>query len=376
MRTEAARIAKYKWATASGLTANSWYWNTDCTVLNVMTKPTSKMTARHLQRRVEPQLLEGALGEDINRGSQPMLETVLDMTTVWDMVEGNPELSDHWRFQSFDDAGKFYKYGWMGKIGNFGMRADSMPLRFCDKNTQNSDGTWQLGVIFPYNNVAATEGIKEQVNDQFTNAPIQMNFIWHRMAMMSLVRDTTAINPEMPFAARDFGGKWQFAMNNLTCGVDVNGNPIAVDNSRGNKGKFLADFSFATQAQYPEFAEAFLTLREPACVVDIPRCAADPVCYVQDYSSANTECATVDETITVTPEISPATSTYEIPMNSIQCNGMVVVHDAITGAVSLATLVAQLNSKAAALGTWAVAGADITLTGTACSSIAIPFTVD
>jgi len=196
------------------------------------------------------------------------------------------------------------------------------------------------------------------------------------MAMKALVRDTTVINPEMPFAARDFGGKWQFAMNNLTCGVDVNGNPIAVDNSRGNKGKFLADFSYATQAEYPEFAEAFLTLREPACVVDIPRCAADPVCYVQDYSSANTECATVDETITVTPEISPATSTYEIPMNSIQCNGMVVVHDAITGAVSLATLVAQLNSKAAALGTWAVAGADITLTGTACSSIAIPFTVD
>ena len=63
-------------------------------------------------------------------------------------------------------------------------------------------------------------------------------------------------------------------------------------------------------------------------------------------------------------------------MNSIQCNGMIVVHDAVTGAATLAALVAQLNSKAAALGTWAVAGPDITLTGTACSSIAIPFTVD
>lgn len=375
-RTEAARIAKYKWSCANGLTPVTWYWDTTGTILNVSVKPTSKITARHLQRRVHPQILEGALGEDINRGVQPMLEFVTDMDNVWNMVEGNSELTDHWRFTDFTDAEKFHKYGWVGKLGNYGLRADSMPLRFCDKNTQNADGTHQFQLIFPYNNVAATEGIKEQVNSQFEDAPVQMDFIWHRMAMMSLVRDTTAINPEMPFAARDFAGKWQFAMNNLTCGVDVNGNPIAVDNSRGNKGKFLADFSFATQAQYPEFAEAFLSLREPACIVDIPRCATDPVCYVQDYNSANNACATVDEVLTLTPDISPETSTYEVIANSIQCNGMIVVHDAITGAATLAALVAQLNAKASALGTWAVSGGNITLTGTACSSVAIPWVVD
>ncbi len=373
MRKEAARIAKYKWAAAGGLTANTWYWSTDMTVLNVTTKPTSKITARHLQRRVHPQILNGALGEDINRNVQPMLEFVTDMDNVWNMVEGNPELTDHWRFTDFVDAEKFHRYGWVGKLGNYGLRADSMPLRFCDLNTQNTDGTWQFQVIYPYTNIAATEGIKEEVNDQFENAPVQMDFIWHRMAMMSLVRDTTAINPEMPFAARDFAGKWQWAMHDLTCGLDTNGNPIAVDNSRGNKGKFLADFSFATQAQYPEFAEAFLSLREPACIVDIPRCAADPVCYVQDYSSANTECATEDVVITFTPDLNPDSSTYEVAMNTIACNGMLVVHDAITGAASLAALAAQLNSKAGALGTWAVSGSDITLTGTACSSAAIPW---
>ncbi len=375
MRREASRIAKYKWVATSGLTAASWYWNTDCTILNVSALPTSKMTARHLQRRVEPQILEGALGEDINRGSQPMLEYVSSMEEVWNMVEGSPELSDHWRFQQWEDASKYQKYGWVGKVGNFGLRADSMPLRFCDKNTQNADGTWQLQLILPYTNVAATEGIKEQVNSQFLDAPIQMNYIWHRMAMTSLVRDTTAINPEMPFAARDFAGKWKAATTGLTCGVDVNGNPIAVDNSRGNKLKMLADFSFATQAQYPEFAEAFLALREPACVVDIPRCATTPVCYVQDYSSANAECSTDDVVLTFTPDLNGDTSTYEVAMNTIACNGMLIVHDAITGAASLATLAAQLNTKAASLGTWAVSGGDITLTGTACSSASIPWIV-
>jgi hypothetical protein len=96
---------------------------------------------------------------------------------------------------------------------------------------------------------------------------------------------------------------------------------------------------------------------------------------VQDYNSANSECATVDEVLTVTPDINPATSAYDVIANSIQCNGMVVVHDAITSATTLALLAAQLNAKASALGTWAVSGSDITLTGTACSSIAIPWVV-
>ena len=69
---------------------------------------------------MHPQILEGALGEDINRGVQPMLEFVTDMDEVWNMVEGNPELTDHWRFTDFTDAEKFHKYGWVGKLGNYG----------------------------------------------------------------------------------------------------------------------------------------------------------------------------------------------------------------------------------------------------------------
>jgi hypothetical protein len=142
-----------------------------------------------------------------------------------------------------------------------------------------------LQVVFRYTNVSATEGLKEQVNTDYDNAPVQLDFIWHRKAMTSLVRDTTAINPEMPFAMRDFAGKWQFVMDNLTCGTDVNGNPIAVDNARRNKGKFIADWSYATQSEYPELAEAFLHLREQACIVDIPTCSSDPGYPSQNYNS-------------------------------------------------------------------------------------------
>lgn len=376
-RTEALRIAKYKWATANNtLVPITAVWNAAMTQLTVSTLPTSKLTARHLQRRVEPQIREGALGEDINRGVQPMLEFVTNMDECWNIVEGSPELSDHWRFMQWEDASKYHKYGWVGKLGNYGLRADWNPLRF-NINSQNADGTWVLDLVFPYTNVAATEGIKEQVNADFDLAPIQLDFIWHRKAMTSLVRDTTSINPEMPFAMRDFAGRWQFVMDNLTCGLDVNGNPIAVDNARRNKGKFIADFSFATQAEYPELAEAFLVLREPPCIVDIPRCSDEPYPYPQNYSSANDECPPeTEQTLTFTPVLDVQSNTYKVPMNTILCNGMNIFHDAIS-ATTLALLVDDMNAKLSAMGTWAVASpTTITLVTTVCNSVNIPWTVD
>jgi hypothetical protein len=179
----------------------------------------------------------------------------------------------------------------------------------------------------------------------------------------------------MPFAMRDFAGKWQFVMDNLTCGLDVNGNPIAVDNARRNKGKFIADFAFATQSEYPELAEAFLSLREPACVVDVPTCAPTPYPYPQNYSSANDECTSTEVVLTFTPALRGETNTYEIPESKVLCNGMTIFHDAITGTATLADLVAQMNTLLSAMGTWAVSGANITLTTEVCTDVNLPWTV-
>jgi hypothetical protein len=378
-RTEALRIVKYKWALANNtLTPITATWDATQTLLTVSALPTSKLSPRHLQRRVQPQIREGALSEDINRGTQPMLEFVSDMDEIWAMDEGNPEVTDHWRFNLFDTQGanQFYKYGWAGTVGNYGVRADWCALRFNVKQ-QNADGSAVLQLVLPYTNVSATEGIKEQVNADFDNARIQLDFIWHRKAMTSLVRDTTAINPEMPFAMRDFAGKWQFVMDNLTCGTDVNGNPIAVDNARRNKGKFIADWAYATKAEYPELGEAMFHLREPACIVDVPACANDPGYPAQSYGSANALCPSSNVVLTFTPAIDAATGTYEVARDSITCNGLNILNSPLTGTTTLTALVAQMNSLLAAMGTWAVASATtITLTGAVCQSVAIPWLVD
>lgn len=384
-RTEALRIAKYRWVLSSnGLVAANATWNAAMTQLTLTPVtagqsiiPTSKLTARHLQRRVDPQIRAGAEGPTINKNMQPMLELVTNMDTVWNLVEGDTNLSDHWRFQQFTDAGKYYKYGWTGSVGNFGLRSDAFALRF--NIVSSSDASTVLEVVYPYTNIAATEGIKEDVNADYDNARVQADFIWHRKAMTSLVRDPKAINPEMPFAARDFAGKWQFVMDNLTCGTGTDANgvefPIPVNNERRNKGKFITDFGGAIKAEYPELAEVFISLREPACVIDIPTCASDPGYPEQNYESANDACSTDDIVIVQTPVINSGTSTYEVPANSILCNGMGIVHSAITGSTSVVLLVAELNTKLSAMGTWTSTDGDttITLTGTACSSINIPW---
>jgi len=392
-RTEALRIAKYRWVlNSNGMVAANATWNAAMTQLTLTPVtagqsviPTSKLGARHLQRRVDPQIRAGAEGPTINKNMQPMLELVTNMESVWNLVEGDSNLTDHWRFQSFTDAAKYYKYGWTGSVGNFGLRSDAFSLRFNIISATAAQVV--LGVVYPYTNIAATEGIKEDVNDDYDNAGVQADFIWHRKAMTSLVRDAKAINPEMPFAARDFAGKWQFVMDNLTCGtmtvadLDSGNNievPIAVNNELRNKGKFRTTFGGAIKAEYPELAEVFISLREPACIVDIPTCTAYPNPYpAQSYSSANEVCSTNESAYVIvqTPIINSATATYEVAANSIKCNGMGIVHSAITGSTDTILLAAELRTKLSAMGAWTSTDGDttITLIGASCSTIEIPW---
>lgn len=391
-RTEALRIAKWKWVcNNNGLTAITATWDATMTLLTLTpvvagqsAMPTSRLQAGHLQRRVDPQIRAGADGPKIDKNSAPMLELVTGMDTVWKLVEGDPTLTDHWRFNLFADAAKYYKYGWTGSVGNFGLRSDAFSLRFDVVSNNVATGVVVLQVVFPYNNISATEGIKEDVNADYDNTRVQLDFIHHRMAMTSLVREPRSINPEMPFAARDFAGRWQFVMDNLTCGVvtviDQSTGmpitmPIAVNNELRNQGKFVTSFGGAIQAKYPELEEAFISLRGPACIVDIAECAPDPGYPAQNYESANAPCPTSDVVIVQVPIINSGTGTYEVSENTILCNGMAIIHPVITGSTTIIALVAELNLKLSAMGTWTATDGNttITLAGPNCTNINIPW---
>ena len=162
----------------------------------------------------------------------------------------------------------------------------------------------------------------------------------------------------MPFAARDFAGKWQFVMDNLTCGTmnvtdaitgQIQTIPIPVANERRNKGKFITDFGGAIQTEFPELSEAFISLREPAVIVDIPVCQAYPSPYpIENYQSANAPCVTspsiVTPAYTLTFTLAPSHYGHLRDRGQrVTCNGQLVVHTPVTGTTTIAALVAQLN---------------------------------
>lgn len=330
--------------------------DSECVEFTMSQLPNSLLNINMLQQQVVPLRMQGAAGSI--PAAAGMFELVTDIETAWQLREGNTSLTDKFRFSDFAQGGDLYKFGITDAIGNFLIRIDPHPVRFID------NGSGVLVRVFPYKNVAATNGIKRIVNPEYIDAPYQISMIWHRDAMVSLVRDAAPVNENMPFAVRDFGGKWMFAMDNLGC--DETGRPI--ENTRRNKGLFLADFSFATKWDYREWCVAYLHRRETACASPTYPCGDDPAYVEQDYSSDNAECAA---TFDFTFEL-PASSGLTI--NAVQCNG--VPQSGITPGphASAAAVATELNTNAGLLGTWAGSGTTLTLTGSTCNDVDVNIT--
>lgn len=258
--------------------------------LDVSAIPTSKLTPQMLQRRVSPLMLLGYFGKQPFKDQPPLIELVTDMETLWDLDKqtANANIAQAWRFTEWDAANKYWRYGFNGQLGNYVTRADPMQIRF--NYIGVIGGKHRLRVVLPYVNeptsgAGGAAGIGSNENPGWQTAQYAISFIWHKKAMEALVADATPVNPEMPYSSRNFGGRWQFVMDNL--GADVNG--CVIENKRRNKGQFIADFKLAIRPMYTELAEAILHKREPACIVTANTCT-DEVYADQVYESCNEPC--------------------------------------------------------------------------------------
>jgi hypothetical protein len=260
--------------------------------LDVDAEPTSKLTPQMLQRRVSPLMLLGYFGKTPFKDQIPGIELVTDMETLWDLqhLACNTNLQSQWRFTEFESANKFWRYGFAGQIGNYYARVDPFQLRF--NRVGIVAGKIRFQVVLPYKNIVSSgaggdPGLKSDANDDYQKARYAMSFIWHKMSMEALVSEATAVNPEMPFSSRNFGGKWQFVMDNL--GADASG--CVIENKRRNKGQFIGDFKLAIRPMYTELSESIFHMREPACQITCAPCNSDPGYPTQSYNSCNSACA-------------------------------------------------------------------------------------
>lgn len=389
---------RYFGQTASNFTYTWVAVGNDETYIDTNCPPTSvfKLTPQMLQRMVEPMMRIGYMGAMPFAGEKnpPMLELVTDTQTLWELdhlggqtgvgTAGNvPTVSGNWRFTEWEAANKFWRYGFSGQIGNYAARVDPLGFRF--NYVGLVAGNYRYQVVLPYKNIPSSgaggqAGIKSVNNPDFETAQFAWSYINHVKGVTVLTAEAGQVNPEMPFASRNFAGKWQFVMDNL--GADVNG--CVIENKRRNKGQFIADFKQAIAPDHTEFLTLIFHKREAMCVLEVSTCNADPGYPTQSYSSANVNCVDASPstnptptnvTLTFTPSLNVANADYEIEANSALCEGSPLQHQAITGATTLAALVVLLNQYLGIMGTWAVAsGTTISLTGT-CNTASIPFAV-
>lgn len=312
MRKRAAFWADKKYVATSqfGTTAAefAYIWENDASgneVYLLTNKiPTSKLTPQMLQRRVMQAMQVGYFGKNPFEGEMgpPLIELVSGMETVWELdrlggqtgVGGSqPSTAANWRFEQWEAANKYWRYGFSGQIGNYATRIDPFELRFqLIGASGNPTYPYKFQLVLPYVNIASSgaggaAGLQSVPNSDWDQANYSFSFRWHKQGLQALVMEQTTINPEMPYGSRNFGGKWQAVLPNVC--INADGSVSALDNRRKNLVQFLGDFKLAVRPIQPKYIELYFHKRDVACVYEVDTC--NNFGYsTQSYNSANTPC--------------------------------------------------------------------------------------
>lgn len=398
LRKRHLQWAKKKWQMNAAMSDFTYQWVADaqgneryfdCSVApdNVF-----KLVPQALQYQWEPLMNVGYGGKNPFTETAPFIELVTDIDTCWELdklggstgVGGVPSIASNWRFTQFDAANKYWRYGFSGQIGNFMVRTDGEQLRFnyitdLGATAHSSNGNrYRYEIVLPFTNVVTSgaggsPGIGREYNFDYKNACFAISQIHHKKGMALLVPEDAPVNPQMPYGHRNFGGKWKWLNHDL--GADENG--CVITNKWENKGQFGAWFKYWVRPLHTEFLQDIFHKREPMCVPEINTCNTCPAeTYVtQDYNSANDPCPSTEVVLTFTPVLRESSGEFEIAANTVLCANDNVDNEAIGGVTTLSALVIVLNASPTLgiLGTWAVSGSNITLTGTTCSDMELPF---
>lgn len=374
LQRKAFELAGKRIAVTTGLPELNFTWDAGgykyLNITNAATgaavSPTGLLTAPVLQTYVHDLYAVGATvaGKD----GYDHLELHTDKDTFQYLSKRDPNLQDAWRIATFNNAAKeLYQYGFNGMVGDYMVKVLQFPPRF----NKVANGRFQR--VLPYKNVAGTQGIKSIPNPDYQNAQYQISLINNKRALRVQPFNPEAVSKDMPFKIRDYGGKWQFVQNNL--GGDCDGRPI--DNSRMNKGKFIADFRLAVKPEHEEFLIAVFHMVDKPCVTIIAPCNSDPGYPAQTYDSANEPCPTEIEFTAV----KNGAGNYVLTATGATCDGNVIPLGTTTTNADLGDFVDALQTKwdaAGQDGTWTVedeTAGTILLTGTTCASVELSFSL-
>lgn len=210
----------------------------------------------------------------------------VDATTRRRLLVANPALTQMYSAADFAKSGAYYSYGISAGCGDWLFKEDKQQMRF--RFRQDLDGTSINGVgganavwveqVQPFENVAATFGLKPMYSNMWKNAPIRLYHCYNRDAREVFVGDITSVNDEMKFGlARSFMGEWSWKSPDTILTVDPNtGTQCTLNNDKKNMGYWLGEYRFGEKTIYPEIERMILGLGEPQPFVRVPRTNVAP----------------------------------------------------------------------------------------------------
>lgn len=255
--------------------------------------PTSKLTMQYLNHFVPTLMYQGYMNKDFVPDGRFLM--MLDIQTQMELCNANPALTAMYNAADFVKGGKFFQFGAMNGCGNFLFKVDPTPIRFYHV------GGGVLQRVRPYQNVAATVGLKPQFDPFYESAPYQLYHIYNRAARTAYTGDVTSVNPDMPFAARNLMGKWSWKTPDVIIYTDPEtGAQCTYRNDKKNRGYFLGEYEVGMKTIFPAIEMWILALREQQPVADVP--LVSTVVYPTTDGSAyqslipyNHGCQTTDE---------------------------------------------------------------------------------
>jgi hypothetical protein len=196
----------------------------------------------------------------------------MDDTTGRRLLVANPELKGLYKASDFEKGGAFYSLGANSGCGDWLFKRDPQQWRFnfrADLDGKDLNGNALAGAVWieqvwPFENVAATFGIKPQYSAKWKAAPIRIYHAYHRDCRELFVGDISSVNSEMKFGlARSFMGKWTWHSPEFFKALDPNtGTLCEFNNPKRNKGYFLGEYDFGFKTVYPEIERWILALGE------------------------------------------------------------------------------------------------------------------
>lgn len=204
----------------------------------------------------------------------------VDPTTRRQLLTANPALTQMYSAADFQKGGAFYSFGITDGCGDWLFKEDKEQMRFrfrADLDGKNFAGGALAGAIWiervwPYENVAATFGLKPQYSYAYKNAPLRFYHAYNRDARTVFVGDIGSVNSEMKFGlARSFMGDWKWLSPDFFTYTDPNtGLVCQVNNDLHNQGYWVGEYDLGIKTEYWDIEKCILglgqaqpTLRKP-----------------------------------------------------------------------------------------------------------------